>query len=266
VRTVRWRYFFKVNDFSFLILFRALILGFFMNNVLPARIGEFVRCHSLGRRTGLSRTFILATVAAERLADGLMISAIFGICFYFSTLSIENIFYIGLVSLFFLGASISVIIALLVRNPIFRLFNKIENKFNNKAITFVISKLEKFVKGLEPILEKDLAIKLVILSVVVWSVELFAYFLISLAFSQNLNMGELALFLASVNFASLIPAAPGGVGVIENFASLALKKSGINHETALAMVVAQHAIQYLAVGIPGTYFAIKNSKDTKVNS
>lgn len=264
LRTFRWKYFFSGDQFTLPVLYRSLILGFFMNNVLPARIGELVRCHSLGRRTGTSRSFVLATVAVERLADGLAISAIFGLFFYFSTMSRSDTYYISLVAYMFLCASISVVLFLVLRHKFFRLLHGIERRVPVKSFSYFISKVEKFVSGLEPLLEARLLYKLVFFSALVWGVELFAYYLITLSFTEHLDLARLSLFLASVNFASLIPAAPGGVGVIENFASLALNKGGVNHEAAVAMVIAQHAIQYIAVGIPGIYYAMKDNKDTKV--
>ena len=54
-----------------------------------------------------------------------------------------------------------------------------------------------------------------------------------------------------MNFSSLIPSAPGAIGVIEAIASGVLISSGIDKELALPMVVTQHLIQYLMVGIPG---------------
>jgi uncharacterized protein (TIRG00374 family) len=260
IRTIRWKYFFKDSDASFFSLYRALILGFFMNNVLPARIGELVRCHSLGTRTGQSRTFVLATVAAERLADGLTISALFGLSFYFSDIPGDKTKYIGIVALMFLAVSIFTVIGIIYREKIFNILKKIDILLNKKTFSFFIGKIMKFMSGLEPLLERKLVIRLVFLSILIWGVELFAYFIISNAFNEILDFGVLTLFLATVNFSSLIPAAPGSVGVIENFGSKALNSAGINYESAVAMVVAQHAIQYIAVGIPGLYFSVKKGK------
>ena len=265
IRTIRWKYFFKDFKDSFFSLFRALMLGFFMNNVLPARIGELVRCHSLGSRTGQSRTFVLATVAAERLADGLTISAIFGFFFYFSNVQGEGTYYIGVVALLFILVSLLSILGLLQRSLIFRFLKYLDIQIGKKSFSFLISKIIKFVSGLEPLLQKKLVFRIVLLSLLVWGVELYAYFLISLAFGENLSIGALSLFLASVNFASLVPAAPGGVGIIESFAPHAMSKTGLNLETAVAMVIAQHAIQYIAVGIPGIYYSLRKGKIVKEN-
>ena len=56
-------------------------MGFFVNNLIPARMGEFVRAHLGGRATDQSRSTVLATIAGERLADGLTISLIFSTLF-----------------------------------------------------------------------------------------------------------------------------------------------------------------------------------------
>ena len=93
-----------------------------------------------------------------------------------------------------------------------------------------------------------------LMSVGVWGIELFAYYQISLAFHQQINLAGLSLFLAVVNFSSLIPAMPAGIGVIEASTTFFLEKIGINRETALAMVVVQHSIQIAVVGIPGAYY------------
>ena len=51
-------------------------MGYLANNVLPARLGELVRAHYLGRRTGVSRSAILGTIVVERVVDTLVVVAI----------------------------------------------------------------------------------------------------------------------------------------------------------------------------------------------
>ena len=47
----------------------SLLVGYLANNILPARLGELVRSHHLGDRTGVSRASILGTVVVERVVD-----------------------------------------------------------------------------------------------------------------------------------------------------------------------------------------------------
>ena len=62
--------------------------------------------------------------------------------------------------------------------------------------------------------------------------------------------------MVAVNFSSLIPSAPGGIGVIEAVASAALVSIGVPRELALVMVLTQHVIQYIVVCIPGAIMTL----------
>ena len=55
----------------------ALVIGFTCNNILPARLGEFVFAYLLGKREGVSRTAALAAVVLSRILDGITILAFF---------------------------------------------------------------------------------------------------------------------------------------------------------------------------------------------
>ena len=55
--------------------FPIVIVGYMANNVLPLRTGELVRAYVLGRRYGVRKTTSLATIAIERLFDGLTMLA-----------------------------------------------------------------------------------------------------------------------------------------------------------------------------------------------
>ena len=69
-RTFLWRRIistFKNVDFSN--AFSALMIGFFANNILPGRAGEFMRAYVLGSKENIGKTFILGTIVIERLFD-----------------------------------------------------------------------------------------------------------------------------------------------------------------------------------------------------
>jgi uncharacterized membrane protein YbhN (UPF0104 family) len=87
-------------------------------------------------------------------------------------------------------------------------------------------------------------------------VELFVYVAISNSFSAALSLQHCVLFLVAVNFSSLIPSAPGGIGVIEAVTSAVLVSIGVDKELALTMVLCQHIIQYLVVGTPGVILSL----------
>ena len=80
LRAVRWRYFIDAGrPLPLRSLFSATMIGFMANNVLPFRLGEFVRPWALARRERLSKTTLLATVVVERAVDMLTLLGIFGV-------------------------------------------------------------------------------------------------------------------------------------------------------------------------------------------
>ncbi len=57
--------------------FAALMIGLFVNNVLPARIGEAARAYVISKKRGLSFTYSFSTVLLDRFFDltGLLLLA-----------------------------------------------------------------------------------------------------------------------------------------------------------------------------------------------
>jgi len=229
-----------------------------MNNVLPARAGELVRAHLGGKVTGEPRTLVLATVASERLADGLTISMMFAlIIFFFGQGHLDpqyaaNLMYVAYL---FAGIAIGVLAVLMVRSHLFSWADKLTTLLNHKASTYTLSRLQIFVNGLSPLCNPRCAIKIALWSIIIWSVELGVFASVTQAFGVALPLSTTVLFLVAVNFSSLIPAAPGGFGVIELVAKKILLSAGVqSDELALSMVLAQHVIQFAVIGLQGGFF------------
>ena len=80
LRAVRWRFLIAADRrLTTGSLFSATMIGFMANNVLPFRLGEFVRPWALARRERLSKSMLLATVVVERAIDMLTLLGILAI-------------------------------------------------------------------------------------------------------------------------------------------------------------------------------------------
>lgn len=255
LRARRWEYFFPEFIISYTNAVKVLFLGFFMNNALPARAGELVRAHAGARITHTKRTLVLATVFSERLADGLTISALFAIfALGIGEDSLSKDF--SYVAIAFSVAAFGVILALVYREVLFKALNILQERSSNRATKYTWNRMMVFLEGLSPLCNPRKLPYIVISSLAVWLIELSVYVLIGRAYGSNLSLSQSVLFLVSVNFSSLIPAAPGGIGVIEAVTVIVLASLGINREHALAMVMTQHIMQYIIVGIPGAWAII----------
>ncbi len=269
LRAYRWQFLFPSKVISFSNAYKVLILGFFMNNILPARAGEIVRAHLGAKFTNTKRTLVLATVASERLTDGLMLSIMFVIYVLLTPKEAISNGMLLVAGMFFI-ATFMVLLLLLLRKRIFGYAENLANRFNNKAILYAVDRFQVFINGLAPMFNRRRLPITAALTIIIWTIELLAYYFIVRAFSAELSLFSCILFLAAVNFSSLIPAAPAGIGVIEAVASGVLVAHGLDKGLALSMVISQHLIQILVIAIPGTYFAITlkkhlNSISTETN-
>jgi uncharacterized protein (TIRG00374 family) len=257
LRSLRWPLLFPKVSLPLMSSWKVLVLGFFMNNILPARAGELVRAHLGAKVLGVARTLVLATIASERLADGLTISLFFVLIVGFigrGSLDPEisqNLLYVAYL---FAAVAIGVIAVLLCRDLIVKNLEKIATKLGGSSSSYALSRIQIFIDGLSPLSKPKRAAKIAVWSFVIWGVELVAFAAVSKAFGGQIFLSGTVLFLVAVNFSSLIPAAPGGFGVIELIAKSVLVSAGVaSPELALSMVLTQHIIQYAVIGVPGAF-------------
>jgi glycosyltransferase 2 family protein len=251
LRARRWQTLFPDQSLRYWTSLRVLIFGFFMNNLLPARAGELVRAHTGAQQTGKSRALVLATVASERLADGLTLS----ILFVLFALNLGDSYYsrqLLYVALAFGLISTSVIAVLVFQNHCRAILKRFGERYKICGLPYLLIKSSAFLDGLSPLSAWPSWFYISLWSIVIWILELGVFIVVSMSYDVNLSVPLSVLFMVSVNFSSLIPAAPGGLGVIEAIATSVLVSGGIPKEQALAMVITQHAIQFFIVGIGGT--------------
>ncbi|MDP6569760.1 MAG: lysylphosphatidylglycerol synthase transmembrane domain-containing protein, partial [Candidatus Marinimicrobia bacterium] len=76
-RGIRWKWLFKEeNSPTTSSLYKAELIGYFGNNVLPLRLGEFLRSYLVGKEWNLSKGFVVGTVVLERLLDTLSLAVL----------------------------------------------------------------------------------------------------------------------------------------------------------------------------------------------
>jgi uncharacterized protein (TIRG00374 family) len=78
LRTIRWQYLLRLEGATlpFTPLWHATAIGFTATNLLPARAGEFARAYAARRLTGARFTTAFASIAVERVLDGITLVAL----------------------------------------------------------------------------------------------------------------------------------------------------------------------------------------------
>ncbi|UCG86440.1 MAG: flippase-like domain-containing protein [Gemmatimonadota bacterium] len=78
LRTIRWQYLLRLEGATlpFVPLWHATAIGFTATNLLPARAGEFARAYAARRMTGARFSTAFASIAVERVLDGITLVAL----------------------------------------------------------------------------------------------------------------------------------------------------------------------------------------------
>lgn len=218
----------------------GVFVGYGVNNILPARLGEVVRAHVVGKAAQIKRSTALSSVLVERIFDG---AAIVALLFVGSTeLTLPEwaaqvrsfgllLFSIGLGSVILVGATFSRWEKLL---PSGKIGGLLRGLFEGVALAV------RSIWALSSI---------ILVSVLIWGVEAFMFYWGMKAFSFDLSF-QAALFVMSVvNLGVLIPSSPGGVGVFQYFAILSLEFLGVLHAPATAYAILIHLCQFLPVTV-----------------
>jgi glycosyltransferase 2 family protein len=259
MRTLRWRALLAGSKVGPIVgLFGVLMVGFATNNLLPARLGELARAYLLRRRTGLRKTFVLASIFLERIFDGL---ALVAVLLVLSTL-IELPGWGREVELFatalFVGVTLGVVILLYRDDLVAQLVAYLARPLPARLGTFAVSAFGAFVSGLGSMRRVDVVASSSVLSLAVWGIEWAAYVTVASAFNLGLTPVQLAaacaFLLVVVNLGIMLPAAPGYVGTFQFFAVSALSVWGVPREPALAVAIVAHLTQYVLVTAIGLVF------------
>jgi dolichyl-phosphate beta-glucosyltransferase len=254
VRGARWRIW--ESSLSYWDSLRLILIGFMGNNVFPARLGEILRAHcaSAKTRSGLGRTAALASIAAERILDGLVL-AVFGII-GMALVPVDRRlrWSLFLVSLAFAIAGLALVLSIHWHEQIRSWIAAANRKFPGHVTAFVQKKSSHFLNGLLPLGAWPRMLAAIAVTVVIWAIETAFYYCVGLAVWNGMSFRIALLLLVAANFASLIPLTIGGIGTIEAVALSFLVSAGVPRYPALAMILLQHADQYFFTTLTGGIF------------
>lgn len=254
LRGARWRIW--ERSLSYWDSLRLVLIGFMGNNVLPARLGEILRAHCASAKIveERGRTAALASIAAERILDGLVL-AVFGLVGV-ALVPLNGRLESGLfaVSLIFAVLASGLVIGIRFHAGIRSFILAANRKFPGHVTAFVQEKANHFLDGLLPLGSLPRMASALTLTAMIWSLEVASCYSIGSAVWAGMSVPTALLFLVVVNFASLIPLTIGGIGTIEGISLPFLVSAGIASYPALAMILLQHAIQYLFTTLSGGVF------------
>lgn len=260
LRALRWQVLLRpVRRFRPSELFAVLSIGYLVNNVFPARLGEIARAIVIGDRHGVSKTSVLGTVAIERIFDGLALLLIMGVVSLIVPLQDELAIVLRLGGLIFVGATAAAVAIVLARGPALRLIDWFLRMLPGPIRVKVANLVGLFLDGLE-ILRSPKAIGLVMLwSLLAWLAEGTMYYLVSLGFGVNQPFSITLLMNSVANLATAIPSGPGGVGTFDAVARWTLELFGTPVDEATAYTIVLHVVLWLPVSLVGLFYVWRDN-------
>ncbi len=259
IRAWRWRILLRpVKETGFSSRLLSVLIGFAANCIFPARLGEIVRAHSLGKAEKISKSSAFGTIVVERIFDGFALFLIFLIGLMFTAfpddLSGASQNRRGTaIALFFTSLILIAIIKGLRSRPQFfisiisRMLFMVPDKIRLK-VTAVI---ENFVKGLAPLKSTGDWIKAVLWSVLLWYISLWQVYFIEMAVGIRLPFIATFIIQSVAALAVMVPFAPGYIGVFHQLVKKGFIFYGVSNEKALSAAILLHGSFYFPTIILG---------------
>jgi glycosyltransferase 2 family protein len=257
-----WRWGYMVNPIkkcSFHGLYAASMIGFMASNVLPARLGEFVRPMSLGSIENVSRSAALATTLVERVFDLLTLLALFTSILLLKkfpdTSDLRHLEAAGWI--FFIVTAVLVVGMIMLKvktNFTLRWVNRILHVFPERIRETGSDMFVKFASGLEVLSDTKAILIISAQSILLWAIMAVSNYLIFLAFGMSyLPLDASFVVLAVVSVGIMLPNAPGFIGPYQYLTVLSLSLYGVPAGDAAACSIVMWATQYFTITLAGLY-------------
>jgi uncharacterized protein (TIRG00374 family) len=196
-------------------LFRVLIIGLTVNNLLPARLGELARAYLLWREQRVEPGATVATIVLERVLDGLTLVLFAGLAALLVPFPDQLQRAAVIAGAVFLTAAFGLVLFLLVPAPFLRLARAVLHWLPPRLAYLGERLLQTFVEGLGVLRQGRALAAVLALSILAWTAEATMYFLIMLGFPFGGHFAAALLGTAAANIGTMVPSSPGYVGTFD---------------------------------------------------
>lgn len=263
LRTARWRYLLRLNGASLPLkpLWHATAIGFMANNLLPARAGEFARAYAASRLTGVGFAAAIASVAVERIMDGIAIVALMFVAIaagdFSSTARIGGVSIVGMTSgaaVFFGIALVAAIVVVQRPERGLRVARALFGRVLPAPVAErVLRIVEGLLAGLDSLRSPGRFAAVALWSLAVWITYAASFTLCFAAFGIEAHWTAAFMIQGLVGFGVAIPSTPGFFGPFEAATRAALGLYGVEPGRAVSYAVAYHIGTFIPISILGLW-------------
>jgi uncharacterized protein (TIRG00374 family) len=260
-RAVRWKYLLlPLKKTQLKNLFPATIIGYMANNLLPARLGEFVRAYVLGEKEGLGTSSVFATLVVDRLFDGFTVLLILLFTFFTVKLppgmgKVQDGLVVGGYVTLVIYITVVIFLVTLKRRTLqtINLIARLLKPFPAKVSEKIIPLLGSFIEGVRLSSRPAELFALLSTSVVIWFFAIWPVDLLLRSFGIILPITASMFIMVFLVFAVMVPASPGYVGTYHAACVYGLMAFNIQKEKALSIALVIHGVSFFPVILLGIY-------------
>jgi uncharacterized protein (TIRG00374 family) len=261
-RAVRWKYLLlPLKKTQLKNLFPATIIGYMANNLLPARLGEFVRAYVLGEKEGLGTSSVFATLVVDRLFDGFTVLLILLFTFFAVRLppgmgKVQDGLVVGGYVTLAIYITVVIFLVILKRRTLqtINLIARLLKPFPAKVSEKIIPLLGSFIDGVRLSSRPAEIVALLSTSGVIWFFAIWPVDLLLRSFGIILPITASMFIMVFLVFAVMVPASPGYVGTYHAACVYGLMAFNIQKEKALSIALIIHGVSFFPVILLGAYF------------
>ena len=271
-RAWRWHYLLRpMKRIPTRRIFPVVAIGYFGNNIYPARAGEVLRAYVLRRREEVPMSASLATIIVERAFDGIvMLAFVFLNLPELAKLTADSGFAGSIRSLTVWGAAIflGAVVAFLVMAARPALAARAIAAVTRRALPAhwrpkAASLTERFLEGLASLRSPGDVLMVLVTSTVIWLFETGKYWFVMHAFDFQVSFFALMLMNGIVNLSTTIPSAPGYVGTFDAPGIAVLQAYGVEGPIAAGYTLVLHAALWFPITLLGAYYMARESLSWK---
>jgi uncharacterized protein (TIRG00374 family) len=261
LRAVRWHYL-LIHEKSIPLtsLYPATIIGYMANNLLPARLGEFIRAYVLARKEGLQAPAVFASLVIDRLFDGatvilILLVTLFTIRFPKGMVDAESMLRTGGVITFSLYVAVLIFLCML-KNQTMRTISwtgRLLKPLPQTVSDRLIPLLGSFIGGIRMSSRSGHVMAILISSLWIWFFCVLSVDMVLLAFGIHLPISASMFILVLLVFAVMVPASPGFIGTYHYACYKGLSVFGIDKSTSVSIALVLHGIAFFPVILAGFY-------------
>ncbi|MDQ3931102.1 MAG: flippase-like domain-containing protein [Chloroflexota bacterium] len=228
-------------------LVEIIYLSWFVNCIVPAKLGDAYRSYLLKRNSGISFSSTIGTIFAERVVDLLVLFGLLAASFTLvgQRLASQGDVNLTLVMLFGGGLVLALIVGLVALRFFSHLVLRfVPGRFKTKFTQFRQGILHSFKRRSLP--------TMLGLTVIIWFLEAARLFFVTRSLDAHVVTLSAVIFIALLSsLLTTLPLTPGGAGVVEGAVTVALGLFLKDHNMAVSIAILDRLINYWSLVVGG---------------